>query len=109
MDRATSRAAPAVVEGKVRTSRGAASTRTIRPPRRRGLWEQHLKVVLRSVGGEEIQDYPGNFWVSFPAPAVVYVVDDLTLSGPQEEHQAFVRSLHPWSTLSHPSPSVGFR
>ena len=67
-------------------------------PKWGGLWEQHLKVVLRSMGGEEIQEYPGNFW--FPAQRLLLstYVDDLTLSGPQEEHQAFGRNSRPWST-----------
>ena len=58
-------------------------------PEAGGLWKQHLKVVLRQLGGEEIQEYPGNFWFPKQRLMLSTYVDDLTLSGPQEEHQSF--------------------
>ena len=57
-------------------------------PEAGGLWEQHLKVVLRSMGGEELSTY----------------VDDLTLSGPQEEHQAFWAQLTSLVDVQPPEP-----
>ena len=73
-------------------------------PEAGGFWEQHLKVVLRSMGGEEIQEYPGNFW--FPAQRLLLStsVDDLTLSGPQEEHQAFWAQLTSLVDVEPPEP-----
>ena len=61
----------------------------VRPPRSRRFVEQHLKVVLRQLGGEEIQEYPGNFWFPKQRLMLSTYVDDLTLSGPQEGHQSF--------------------
>ena len=57
-------------------------------PKAGGLWEQHLKVVLRQLGGEEMQECPGNFWFPKQRLMLSTCVDDLMLSGPQEEHQA---------------------
>ena len=73
-------------------------------PEAGGLWEQHLEVVLRSMGGEEVQEYPGNFW--FPAQCLLLstYVDDLTLSSPQEEHQAFWAQLTSLVDVEPPEP-----
>ena len=27
-----------------------------------GLWEQHLKVIIKNLGGQEVPEYPGNFY-----------------------------------------------
>lgn len=27
-----------------------------------GLWEQHLKTIIKSLGGQEVPEYPGNFF-----------------------------------------------
>ena len=73
-------------------------------PEAGGLWEQHLKVVLRSLGGEEIQEYPGNFWFPTQRLLLSTYVDDLTLSGPQEEHQAFWAQLTSLVDVEPPEP-----
>ena len=39
--------------------------------------------VLKSMGGEEIQEHPGNFWFRSQRLLLSTYVDDLTLSGPQ--------------------------
>ena len=62
-------------------------------PEAGGLWEKHLKEVLKGMGGKELPEYPGNFWFPETRLLLSTYVDDLTLSGPQEEHQPF------WETL----------
>ena len=59
---------------------------------------------MRSMGCEEIQEYPGNFW--FPAQRLLLstYMDDLTLSGPQEEHQAFWAQLTSLVDVEPPEP-----
>ena len=73
-------------------------------PEAGGLWEQHLKVVLRQLGGEEIQEYPGNFWFPKQCLMLSTYVDDLTLSGPQEEHQSFWAELTSLVDVEPPEP-----
>ena len=73
-------------------------------PEAGGLWEQHLKVVLRQLGGEEIQEYPGNFWFPKQRLMLSTYVDDLTLSGPQEEHQSFWAELSSLVDVEPPEP-----
>ena len=48
-------------------------------PEAGGLWEKHLKQVLRELGGQEVPEYPGNFW--FPGTKLLLstYVDDLTV------------------------------
>ena len=60
-----------------------------------GMWEQHLKGILKKMGGEEIPEFPGNFWFSGPRLMLSTYVDDLTLAGPLEHHQKF------WSELAN--------
>ena len=60
-----------------------------------GMWEQHLKGILKKMGGEEIPEFPGNFWFSGPRLMLSTYVDDLTLAGPRENHQKF------WSELTN--------
>ena len=60
-----------------------------------GMWEQHLKGILKKMGGEEIPEFPGNFWFSGPRLMLSTYVDDLTLAGPRESHQRF------WSELTN--------
>ena len=62
------------------------------------------KVVLKSMGGEEVQEHPGSLWFPTQPLLLSTYVDDLTLSGPQEEHQAV------WSQLTSlvQSQSTGF-
>ena len=72
-------------------------------PEAGGLWEQHLKVVLRQLGGEEIQE-PGNFWFPRQGLMLSTYMDDLTLSGPQEEHEAFWAELTSLLDVEPPEP-----
>ena len=54
-----------------------------------GLWEEHLKKVLKSLGGSEVHEYPGNFYFKDTGLLLSTYVDDLTLSGPSEQHKPF--------------------
>ena len=47
-----------------------------------GLWEEHLKSVLKTIGGYEVHEYPGNFYFKETGLLLSTYVDDLTLSGP---------------------------
>ena len=73
-------------------------------PEAGGLCEQHLKVVLRQLRGEEIQEYPGNFWFLKQRLMLSTYVDDLTLSGPQEENQSFWAELTSLVDVEPPEP-----
>ena len=66
--------------------------RALYGPEAGGLWEKRLKQVLRQLGGEEVPEYLGNFWLPDTKLLLSTYVDDLThltLSGPQEERQRF--------------------
>ena len=56
------------------------------------------------MGGEEVQEYPGNFWFPTQRLLLSTYVDDLTLSGPQEEHQAFWAQLTSLVDVEPPEP-----
>ncbi|CAE6942204.1 RE1 [Symbiodinium sp. CCMP2592] len=73
-------------------------------PEAGGLWEKHLKGVLRSMGGQELPEYPGNFWFPETKLLLSTYVDDLTLSGPQEEHQPFWDALCKVVDVEPPEP-----
>ena len=73
-------------------------------PEAGGLWEKHLKQVLRQLGGEEVPEYPGNFWFPETKLLLSTYVDDLTLSGPQEEHQRFWDRLTALVDVEPPEP-----
>ncbi|CAE7028491.1 GIP [Symbiodinium sp. CCMP2592] len=73
-------------------------------PEAGGLWEKHLKEVLRNMGGQELPEYPGNFWFPETKLLLSTYVDDLTLSGPQEEHQPFWDALCKVVDVEPPEP-----
>ncbi|CAE7231161.1 unnamed protein product [Symbiodinium sp. CCMP2592] len=73
-------------------------------PEAGGLWEKHLKGVLKSMGGQELPEYPGNFWFPETKLLLSTYVDDLTLSGPQEEHQPFWDALCKVVDVEPPEP-----
>ena len=73
-------------------------------PEAGGLWEKHLKQVLRQLGGEEVPEYPGNFWFPETKLLLSTYVDDLTLSGPQEERQRFWDRLTALVDVEPPEP-----
>ena len=54
-----------------------------------GLWEQHLKKIIKTLGGQEVPEYPGNFFFPDTKLLLSTYVDDLTLAGPTEEHEPF--------------------
>ncbi|CAE7035956.1 TY5A [Symbiodinium natans] len=73
-------------------------------PEAGGLWEKHLKEVLQGLGGYELQEYPGNFWLPETQLLLSTYVDDLTLSGPQEHHQPFWEKLCSLVDVEPPEP-----
>jgi len=54
-----------------------------------GLLEQHLKKVIRNLGGQEVPEYPGNFFFPDTKFLLSTYADDLTLAGPSDQHEAF--------------------
>ena len=69
-----------------------------------GLWEQHLKKIIRNSGGQEVPEYPGNFF--FPDTKLLQstYVDDLTLAGPSDQHDAFWAKLTSVVDIDSPQP-----
>ena len=54
-----------------------------------GLWEQHLKVIIKNLGGHEVPEFPGNFFFPDTKLLLSTYVDDLTLAGPEDQHEKF--------------------
>ena len=69
-----------------------------------GLWEQHLARIIRGLGGKEIPEFPGNYWFPNRKLLLSTYVDDLTLSGPEAEHQAFWDELTALVDVEPPEP-----
>ena len=69
-----------------------------------GLWEAHLKEVLKGLGGVEIQEYPGNFWFAEDKLMLSTYVDDLTLAGPRAAHAPFWDKLCALVNVEPPEP-----
>ena len=69
-----------------------------------GLWEEHLKGVLKTLGGSEVQEYPGNFYFKDTGLLLSTYVDDLTLSGPVEQHKPFWDKLTKLVNVEPPEP-----
>ena len=69
-----------------------------------GLWEAHLKEVLKGLGGVEIQEYPGNFWFAEDRLMLSTYVDDLTLAGPRAAHAPFWEKLCALVNVEPPEP-----
>ena len=69
-----------------------------------GLWERHLKTIIKSLGGEEVPEYPGNFWFPDTKLLLSTYVDDLTLSGPAEAHDKFWKQLTSQVDVEPPEP-----
>ena len=67
-----------------------------------GLWEAHLKKLLKQLGGEEIPEFPGNFF--FQGLMLSTYVDDLTLKGPADAHEAFWAKLTKMINVEPPEP-----
>ena len=69
-----------------------------------GLWEQHLAHIIRGLGGKEVPEFPGNYWFPQRRLLLSTYVDDLTLSGPEAEHQAFWDELTALVDVEPPEP-----
>ena len=69
-----------------------------------GLWEQHLKKIIRNLGGQEVPEYPGNFFFPDTKLLLSTYVDDLTLAGPTDQHDAFWVKLTSVVDIEPPEP-----
>ena len=69
-----------------------------------GLWERRLKTIIKSLGGEEVPEYPGNFWFPKTKLLLSTYVDDLTLSGPAGAHDKFWKQLTSQVDVEPPEP-----
>ena len=69
-----------------------------------GLWEQHLKVIIKNLGGQEVTEYPGNFFFPDTKLLLSTYVDDLTLAGPADQHDAFWNKLTSVVDIEPPEP-----
>ena len=67
-------------------------------------WERHLKSIIARLGGEEIPEYPGNFYFSDAPLMLSTYVDDLTLAGPKESHAPFWKALCGMVDVEPPEP-----
>ena len=70
-----------------------------------GLWEQHLKKTIKSLGGQEIPEYPGNFFFPETKLLLSTFVEDLTLAGPTEAHEPFWAKLTSVVDIEPPEPT----
>ena len=58
-------------------------------------WEKHLETVLTTkLQGQVVPEHPWSYWFEQDKLLLTVYVDDFTLSGPQDKHQAF------WEKLS---------
>ena len=73
-------------------------------PDARGLWERHLKRIVQTLGGEEVPEYPGNFYFPDTKLLLSTYVDDLTLSGPSNQHDNFWKKLTAQVDVEPPEP-----
>jgi len=68
-------------------------------PEAGGHWEKHLEAAVEKCGGEAVEGHPSSFWFASERLLLTVYVDDLLLSGPEENHDAF------WQRLRHgPAP-----
>ena len=72
-----------------------------------GLWEQDLKVIIENLGGQEVPEYPGNFFFPDTKLLLSTDVDDLTLAGPADQHEAFRAKLTSVVDIEPPEPIYG--
>eukprot|EP00435_Cladocopium_sp_Y103_P068276 s2538_g31.t1 len=73
-------------------------------PEAGGLWEKHLKSIIHKLGGVETPEYPGDFYFADSRLLLSTYVDDPTLSGPTEEHEAFWKKLTAQVDVEPPEP-----
>ena len=69
-----------------------------------GLWEAHLKRVLHNLGGQEVIEFPGNFYFPESKLLLSTYVDDLTLAGPADQRQKFWEKLTSLVDVEPPEP-----
>ena len=63
-------------------------------PEAGGHWERHLEKVVVGLGGKRVPNHASCFWFKDTKLLLTIYVDDLLLSGPASEHEAF------WAELS---------
>ena len=73
-------------------------------PEAGGHWERHLKGIISRLGGEEIPEFPGNFFFPKTRLMLSTYVDDLTLAGPKESHASFWNALCGLVDVEPPEP-----
>ena len=62
-------------------------------PEAGGHWERHLEDIVLKLGGEAVPSHPSCFFFSRVRLLLVVYVDDLLLSGPDQEHEGFWEAL----------------
>ena len=73
-------------------------------PEAGGHWERHLKGIIKRLGGEEIPEFPGNFFFPDTRLMLSTYVDELTLAGPKESHAPFWKALCGMVDVEPPEP-----
>ena len=58
-----------------------------------GYWERHLTNAVKKRGGVPIHNHPSSFWFEDRKLLLTVYVDDLLLSGPEDQHAPFWRDL----------------
>ena len=69
-----------------------------------GLWEQHLKVISKNLGGQEVPEYPRNFFFPDTNLLLSTYVDDLTLADPADQHEDFWAKVTSVLDIEPPEP-----
>ena len=69
-----------------------------------GHWERHLNEAIEAEGGKAIPEHPSTFWIPGVRLLLTVYVDDLLLSGPAENHEAFWTRLQSRVDLGAPEP-----
>ena len=73
-------------------------------PESGGHWERHLTKAVVGIGGKPVKDHPSSFWFEESRLLLSVYVDDLLLSGPEDEHEGFWRKLRETIRLGDPEP-----
>ena len=63
-----------------------------------------LKKIIRNLGGQEVPEYPGNFFFPDTKLLLSTYVDDLTLAGPSDQHDAFWAKMTSVVDIEPPEP-----
>jgi hypothetical protein len=62
-------------------------------PEAGGHWEAHLHKAVKACGGTPVPNHPSSYWFAGEKLLLTVYVDDLLLSGPEDQHDVF------WSRL----------